>query len=199
MVEYGRPTPLSLLEQSMAGTNQPTVKELLRGAGDRIKQALRLPEAPFIFEDGAIRATRVAGMLRLAPGLELEIVPKFIGDPDKNTQWRQDFLYLAELSRHGRLLPAERLASSGGEEKSLVGLTARAMAAMYQDNQRRPLRAYRRAHERSFSIEGDPDPMDLVLPGADGFEQEVIRFDRQTDHNADILAALKLLSPEVSK
>lgn len=40
--------------------------------------------------------------------------------------------------------------------------------------------------------------MDLVLPGADGFEQEVIRFDRQTDHNADILAALKLLSPEVS-
>jgi len=197
LVEYGLPTSLSSLESATPDVNQPSVKELLRGAGDRVRQSLRLPEAPFLFEDGAVRATRVAGMLRLAPGLELEIVPKFIGDP-AHTAWRQDFLYLAELSRHGRLLPTERLVSSGGEEKSLAGLTARAMAVMYQDNQRRPLRAYRRSRERSFTIEGDPDPMDLVLPGADGFEQEVIRFDRQTDHNADILAALKLLSPEVS-
>jgi len=72
------------------------------------------------------------------------------------------------------------------------------MALMYRDNNRRPLRAYRRSLETSFSIEGDPDPMDLILPDADGFEQEVIRYDRQTGHNSEILAALRLLVPDVS-
>ncbi|GAB3754139.1 5-methylcytosine restriction system specificity protein McrC [Lysobacter olei] len=55
-----------------------------------------------------------------------------------------------------------------------------------------------RSREADFFIDGDPDPVDLIFPSPDGFEQEVIRFDRRNGWNADIVAAAKELLPEVS-
>jgi hypothetical protein len=40
--------------------------------------------------------------------------------------------------------------------------------------------------------------VDLIFPGPDGFEQELIRFDRKNGWNADIAGAAKELLPEVS-
>ncbi len=69
---------------------------------------------------------------------------------------------------------------------------------MYEARKRRPLRSYRRVREADFFIDGDPDPVDLIFPSPDGFEQDLIRFDRNNGWNADIVAAAKELLSEVS-
>ena len=69
---------------------------------------------------------------------------------------------------------------------------------MYEARKRRPLRRYRTVRETDFFIDGDPDPVDIAFPSSDGFEQDVIRFDRRNGWNADIVAAAKELLPEVS-
>jgi hypothetical protein len=60
------------------------------------------------------------------------------------------------------------------------------------------MRAYRRSLEQDFFIEGDVDPIDLRFPAADGFQQEVVRYDRRNVFNSSILAAAKELLPEVA-
>jgi hypothetical protein len=109
-----------------------------------------------------------------------------------------NFYYLANLSLHGRLLASERLRATSGAPRDLSALVARALAGMYRDNRRKPLRAYRTMRETSFSIEGDIDPFDLQLPDADGFPQEVTRYDRRNPFNASIIGAAKALLPDVS-
>lgn len=141
------------------------------------------------------RAIDFAGLIRLAPSLELEVAPKFLGLADAT--WREDFFFLSTLSRHGRLLATERLSASGGTPRDLSTLVARAITSMYEVRKRRPLRSYRRVRETDFFVDGDPDPVDLIFPSSDGFEQEIIRFDRRNGWNADIVAAAKELLPEV--
>jgi 5-methylcytosine-specific restriction enzyme subunit McrC len=51
--------------------------------------------------------------------------------------------------------------------------------------------------EADFFVDGDPDPVDLIFPSPDGFEQELVRFDRRNGWNAEILAAAQELLPEV--
>ncbi len=106
--------------------------------------------------------------------------------------------FLSTLSRHGRLLASESLSASGGTSRDLSTLVARSIIVMYEARKRRPLRSYRRVREADFFIDGDPDPVDLIFPSPDGFEQDLIRFDRNNGWNADIVAAAKELLSEVS-
>ena len=68
---------------------------------------------------------------------------------------------------------------------------------MCEARKRRPLRSYRSVREADFFIDGDPDPVDLIFPSPDGFEQELIRFDQERLER-DIVAAAGELLPEVS-
>jgi 5-methylcytosine-specific restriction enzyme subunit McrC len=144
------------------------------------------------------RAVDFAGLIRLAPSVELEVAPKFLGLDEADSAWREDFFFLSTLSRHGRLLATERLSAAGGAPRDLSTLVARSIASMYDSRKRRPLRSYRRVKEADFFIDGDPDPVDLIFPSPDGFEQELTRFDRRNGWNADIVAAARELLPEVS-
>jgi hypothetical protein len=49
-----------------------------------------------------------------------------------------------------------------------------------------------------FALDGEIDPEALVMPNADGYEQEIITYDRQNRFNAAIHAAAVSLVPEVS-
>lgn len=123
---------------------------------------------------------------------------KFLGVDNANVAWREDFFFLSTLSRHGRLLASERLSASGGASRDLATLVARAVVGMYEARKRRPLRSYRRVRETDFFIDGETDPVEFMFPSPDGFEQELIRFDRRNGWNADIAAAARELLPEVS-
>ncbi len=198
LVEYGAPVDLSRAIADAIGVDRTKANSLLIEAGSRAASSLRLNYNPISVEAKGTRAIDFAGLIRLAPSLELEVAPKFLGLDDTDAAWREDFFFLSTLSRHGRLLASERLSASGGAPRDLSTLVARSITSMYEARKRRPLRSYRRVREADFFIDGDPDPVDLVFPSPDGFEQEIIRFDRRNGWNADIVAAAKELLPEVS-
>lgn len=197
LVEYGASVDLSREIGAAVGVDRIRANSLLLEAGSRAATTLGLRYNPISVDSRGARAIDFAGLIRLAPAVELEVAPKFLGLDSNDTVWREDFFFLSTLSRHGRLLATERLSASGGAPRDLSTLVARSMASMYQAIKRRPLRSYRRVKESDFFIDGDPDPIDLVYPSADGFEQEVIRFDRRNNWNANIVAAAKELLPEV--
>lgn len=198
LVEYGAPVDLSRAISDAIGVDRTKANGLLIEAGKRAASSLRLNYNPISVDAKGARAIDFAGLIRLAPSLELEIAPKFLGLDDTDAAWREDFFFLSTLSRHGRLLASERLSASGGTPRDLSTLVARSITSMYEAHKRRPLRSYRSVREADFFIDGDPDPVDLLFPSPDGFEQELIRFDRRNGWNADIVAAAKELLPEVS-
>lgn len=198
LVEYGAPVDLSREISSAIGVDRAKANSLLTDAGSRAASSLGLNYNPISVDARGARAIDFAGLIRLAPSLELEVAPKFLGLDDADATWREDFFFLSTLSRHGRLLATERLSASGGTPRDLSTLVARSITSMYEARKRRPLRSYRRVREADFFVDGDPDPVDLVFPSPDGFEQELIRFDRRNGWNADIVAAAKELLPEVS-
>lgn len=198
LVEYGSPVDLSHAISDAIGVDRIKANSLLLEAGNRAASSLRLNYNPISVDAKGARAIDFAGLIRLAPSLELEVAPKFLGLDDTDTAWREDFFFLSTLSRHGRLLASERLSASGGTPRDLSTLVARSITGMYEARKRRPLRSYRRVRESDFFIDGDPDPVELIFPSPDGFEQELIRFDRKNGWNGDILAAAKELLPEVS-
>ena len=198
LVEYGAPVDLSRAIAEAIGVDRTKANSLLMEAGSRAASSLRLNYNPISVDAKGVRAIDFAGLIRLAPSLELEVAPKFLGLDDTDAAWREDFFFLSTLSRHGRLLASEHLSASGGTPRDLSTLVARSITSMYEARKRRPLRSYRRVREADFFIDGDPDPVDLIFPSPDGFEQELIRFDRRNGWNADIVAAAKELLPEVS-
>ena len=198
LVEYGAPVDLSREISAAIGMDRTKANSLLTDAGNRAASSLGLKYNPISVDAKGVRAIDFAGLIRLAPSLELEVAPKFLGLDDADAAWREDFFFLSTLSRHGRLLAAESLSASGGTPRDLSTLVARSITSMYEARQRRPLRSYRRVKEVDFFIDGDPDPVDLIFPSPDGFEQDLIRFDRRNGWNADIVAAARELLPEVS-
>lgn len=198
LVEYGAPVDLSRAIAEAVGVDRAKANSLLMEAGNRAASSLQLNYNPISVDAKGARAIDFAGLIRLAPSLELEVAPKFLGLDDTDAAWREDFFFLSTLSRHGRLLASERLSASGGTPRDLSTLVARSITNMYEARKRRPLRSYRRVREADFFIDGDPDPVDLIFPSPDGFEQELIRFDRRNSWNGNIVAAAKELLPEVS-
>lgn len=197
LVEYGAPIDLSRAIVDAIAVDRAKANSLLLEAGSRVASSLRLNYNPISVDAKGTRAIDFAGLIRLAPSLELEVAPKFLGLDGTDTRWREDFFFLSTLSRHGRLLASERLSASGGTPRDLSTLVARSIISMYEARKRRPLRSYRKVREAGFFIDGDPDPADLIFPSADGFEQELIRFDRKNGWNGDMAAAAKELLPEV--
>lgn len=198
LVEYGARIPLARDISSVIGVDNTKANSLLTEAGERVALSLRLNYNPISVEAKGARAIDFAGLIRLAPSLELEVAPKFLGLDDADAVWREDFFFLSTLSRYGRLLASESLSSSGGTSRDLSTLVARTITGMYEARKRRPLRSYQRVREADFFIDGDLDPVDLIFPSPDGFEQDFIRFDGRNGWNADIVAAAKELLPQVS-
>lgn len=198
-LEYGPPARLSAEICDATRLDATASKKLLAAAGDRAAKTLRRSEGLIEFSSAGERPVDFAGILRVGANIELEVAPKFLGQDDVAPTWREDFFFLATLSRHGSLLLNERLASSAsGSHRDLSTLVGQAVATMYRDNERRPLRTYRVAREIDFSIDGDVDAIDFRYPSADGFEQEILRYDRRNPFNAAIRAAADDLAAEVS-
>lgn len=198
LVEYGAAVDLCGQIADLGRIDRATSAQLLTSAGARVATNLRMSENPIVVEPGGVRALAFAGLIRLSPSIELEVIPKFLGAGDQAATWREDFLYLSTLSRHGRLLPTERLAATGGAARDLATLVARSLTGMYDARKRRPLRTYRRVREFDFFLDDDPDPVDMKFPSPDGYEQSTIQFDRKNAWNGAMRMAAQELIAEVS-
>lgn len=195
--EYDRPSPIVQDMAFSAGLSETRIRELLTSAGKRAAESLGLTTNPISIQPGGIRATDVAGVVRVAPAAELEIVPKFLPASGSSTGWREDFFFLANLSKHGRLLLSEKLAAGRTSSRDIPSLVGQTIVAEYLLNRRRPLRSYRRCKTLDFAIDGDVDPEAIVLPDPDGFLQESVVYDRQNLFNATIAGAARRIAREV--
>lgn len=194
VTEYAKPAALGEQVAQASKISPFHARELLLGAGERVRGLLGLESAPIALTGDKMQFQNFAGLLVLARGLELEVAPKFLGNTDG---WREDFFLLATLSHHGRLLDEEGLKASAQPGSDLATLIGRSFVQMYWSNHRRPLRSYRRLRETDFAIEGDYDPEDLAIPTEDGFVQETTSFTRINPFNGVIRAAAAQLAPVV--
>lgn len=195
LVEYGSPVDVSQLNNSTTGLDDEELSKLMLNAGLRISKTLRMSTSPIQISHGSVRAVDIAGILRISPRIEVEIAPKFLGLDSVNTRWREDFFFLATLSKHGQLLNKERLKATSGEVGDLHTLVARTMIDMFWSNHRRPLRMYNNRSFVDFAIDGDVEPESIVQPSPEGFEQSRIFYDRNNSYNSVILAAAKRIIP----
>jgi len=195
MQEYGEPIAFDGI-CAESGLDLSQVRGLFLRACDRLRQGLRVKSDPLRVEYDSVRAEGFAGLLRLSSSVELEVVPKFL-DPS-GTSWRGDFVYLAMMSRWGRILPADGLHVAMGDRTLLANLVAAAIVQLYWDSHRRPLRLYRATGVEEFAFDGEVDPEHVVMPPVDGYAQSVLRLSRRNDFNATIARAVTSLRGEVS-
>jgi 5-methylcytosine-specific restriction enzyme subunit McrC len=200
------PERLSLTEQasnphalgelaSRTGQAVSELAHLLVTASERLKRELAVPFQPIEVAGDAVRVSGIAGLVRVAPGLELEVAPKFLGVDDES--WRADFFVVASISRFGRVLETDSVAGGFGERGDLATLVGRTGVRLYWANHRRPIRLYRRRQWVDFEVDGDVDPEALIAPSEDGFGQEAVSLERNNTFNQVLGVAFASLLPEI--
>jgi 5-methylcytosine-specific restriction enzyme subunit McrC len=194
VTEYRWEDGLVASAAARTGLSPADVRALLESAGQRLRNDLAV-DFPIEIKGDNVKITQVAGVIRLAPRLELEVAPKFLGkDWDA---WREDFFVIAALSRFGRVLPREDILASTAAKRDLATLLGHIFAREYWRHHRRPLRLYRHRRWQSFAVDGDLDPEATVLPDSDGFMQSGPVFDRDNGYMQTIHAAVGVLISEV--
>lgn len=197
VVEYGAPAILLPSIAASMGKGAAEAARNISDAGARIARQVGLKSSPIEVSGPLVFSSKVAGLLHLGRSCELEIAPKFLGEHAGGAGWREDFFFLAMLSKHGHVLASDRLRADTAADSDLDSLLARAITDMYWEHHHRPIRSYRRTTEHDFFLDGDVDPFDLRVPGPAGYPQEVIRYSRGNRHNAVISAAAGVASRHV--
>lgn len=182
---------------ALSGISEADVLIQLRELNDRVKTLLGYDEDPITASSaGALKADGVAGLLRLNSRVELEVVPKFL-DPESSA-WRSDFFVLAVLVKTGHLLLHDEISAGTQDRGDLATLIARSFLTLYAENERRPIRGYRRGARSDFAIDGDVDWETVFLPDPDGFAVSRLELTRQNPYNATLATAVQILIPEVA-
>lgn len=189
VVEYGAPASLLPSIAGAMGRGVPEAARLLLDVGGRVARQVRLKKSPIEVSGSHVSSSKVAGVVHLGRSCELEISPKFLGRHTDGAGWREDFFFLAMLSRHGHVLSSDRIRADTGADRDLDSLLAQAITDMYWEHHHRPVRSYKKTLEQDFFLDGDVDPFDLRVPEPSGYPQEVIRYSRANRHNAIISAA----------
>ena len=194
LTEYGAAKTLDVQISDDLDIPVDRVRQLLEKCAHRISSVLQINASPFEWIDRGIQFQNVAGVLTLAPQLEIEVAPKFLGI---SQGWREDFFLLTTLSLHGRLLDNEGIGSSSSVRSDLIELIADCFVSLYNQNRRRPLRSYRRLSQTEFALDGDFEPEQLSFPVVDGYDQEITTFTRKNSFNAVLRSAASRLATTV--
>lgn len=163
-------------------------------ANRRISANLKTKRDPLQIYDGRLRALGIAGVIQLTRNVELEIVPKFLGN-DAGTEWKATLYMLSTLSKHGSILTAERITASTSYLNSLYEIAGRILAQEYLKCRRKPLRQYRKERFWDYAIDDEIELSVLFERHTDGIEQSRMRFDRLNAYNATIREAMKIVQP----
>lgn len=181
----------------VAGYSRDHAIATLTRLASSLKRELSLADETEVIstEGGAVKIMNLAGVLRLAPGVEVDLAPKFLGH--HHVGWREDWLAIANLTGQGRILPAADIASSYGRSSDLASLIGRSFVARYRQNEHRPLRLYRRHEWSDWVLTGEIDVESLTTLGPDGYSQTSVSLDRLNPFNAVLRAAATTLLGQV--
>lgn len=195
LVEYSAGVPLDSIFHNSADLNE--IYSGVQKANKRISANLKINRDSLQISDGRIRALGIAGVIQLTKNIEIEIIPKFIGN-DIDVDWKATLYLLATLSKYGSILTAERIASSTSYLNSLYEIAGRILAQEYLKCRRKPLRQYRKERFWDYAIDGEMDLSVVFEQHPDGIEQSRIRFDCLNVYNATIREAMKIVQPFVT-
>lgn len=163
-------------------------------ANRRISANLKIKRDTLQIYDGRLRAIGIAGVIQLTRNVELEIIPKFLGN-NVGADWKATLYLLSTLSKHGSILTAERITASTSYLNSLYEIAGRVLAQEYLKCRRKPLRQYKKERFWDYAIDGEMELSVLFEQHPDGIEQSRIRFDRLNAYNATIREAMKVVQP----
>lgn len=163
-------------------------------ANRRISANLKIKRDTLQIYDGRLRALGIAGVIQLTRNVELEIIPKFLGNK-VGADWKATLYLLSTLSKHGSILTAEKITASTSYLNSLYEIAGRILAQEYLKCRRKPLRQYRKERFWDYAIDGEMELSMLFERHPDGIEQSRIRFDCLNAYNATIREAMKVVQP----
>lgn len=159
--------------------------------GERIQQALRLKKSPIEVSSRGIRAKHLAGIASVDNDFEVEIVPKY-AHPE-NPHWRQDLLFMSMVSKHGELMLQDKIKATPSSANDLSALVAEVLLRLFYANRRTPLKTYRFVDYHDFTLDGEFEAENLLLPDSEGFKQRRFQFDTDNEYSATVKAAADLL------
>ena len=146
------------------------LEHLLAQTSRRLRSELRLRDHPFSLDEGSVRVNGIAGVIRLGPGVEIEVVPKCF-DSD-SADWHDDFLLLATVTRLGRVFLREQVAASlRPENKDILTLLAAVFVEFFEKLNRVPIREYRKSSWIDPSLDGELDYAEVWAARPEGFLQ----------------------------
>lgn len=194
--EYGESKKLVEEIQSKSSYSKAEINDLILKCGDSVSKELGFNKSPILISSGKVRAIKFSGLIQVAPGIELEVIPKFVGA--EFDSWREDFLFVATLSKHGYLLSSDNISSSLSKNDNLHNIIALSFSKMYMENRRKQIRTYSTIVEHEFAIDGEIDIEDILIPSIDGFKQKTLQFSKTNPFNAVISQAAKILLPHLT-
>ena len=167
--EGGEALPLSLISEQTGITVQ-TLRQLLVARSDRLRRELRPNGEPFTLSDHSIRVNWIAGLIRLTPDVNLEIVPKCFDAT--NPDWHDDFLLFAAVTRLGRLFLRENIAAGiHAKHSDVLNLLSATFLDYFERLSRVPIREYRRSFWTDSNLDGELDYSEIWEVRPEGFRQ----------------------------
>lgn len=167
--EGGNAISLAAIEGSI-GVPVQLLGSLFIETSERLRRELRLRDVPFTLADEAVSTNGIAGIIRLAAGVEVEIVPKCFHQD--NPSWQDDFLLMAVITRLGRLFLRERVSASlSVEHRDVLTLLAAVFLEDLERLSRVPIREYRQSSWVSPTLDGELDYSEVWTGRPDGFLQ----------------------------
>lgn len=122
---------------------------------------------------------------------DLEIVPKYALADDS---WQEDLFGLVAATRSSRVAISPGVAGSIAHRR-LPEMLAFSLLSLLRPAQKKGLiRRYREREWKAWSLDGDFDIMDWILPDVEGIRQHSIELSPTTAENAVIAGALKTLA-----
>jgi 5-methylcytosine-specific restriction enzyme subunit McrC len=162
---------------------------------ERLRLSLGLEVSPItVTGNGQWKVDGIAGVMRLNPETEIEVVPKFLAGTEK---WQRDFFLISTLVRTGRLLNTEDISTDVADRGDLATLVARTLISGHIANQRKPIRNYKTTHQVDFSFEGEVDLESLLMPDGDGYHIQKIELTGMNEYSSILRLALEILLPQV--
>lgn len=189
---------LTLVEYGNGIEIDEEMRPLIDRANKVIGQSLHINRSMLVISERRLRALGIAGTIRLAKDIELEIVPKMLDDQGE-TDWRESLFLLAALSKYGNIITSEHIHSSTAYKDSLYDIAGRVLAREYSSHRRKPIRQYRREKFTDFSIEGEINFDHAFERNPDGIPQERVSFDKINPFNATIQSAMRVVLPYVKE
>lgn len=171
------------------------ITALLGETSRRLHRLQSLDSEPIMIDGDRVKVVGLAGLIRVDTGLELEVAPKFAGH--ETTRWREDFFRIASLTQSGWILPHEKISAGLAQNNDLASLLGRVMIELFKEQERQPIRLYKRQRWDAFEIDGDLDEESVFLPSEGGFTQEKMALGRANSYNEIIAEAARLLIPDV--